>query len=536
MASVLRRSIALSAIAALIAVDGVNGTLSSVNRAQVMGGFAATPDEAAWLNIGYVAAKLMAFALAPWLIARYGMKRTVSIGGWCLAAATAALAFAPALEAAVLVRVAQGLFGALVLVGGQTLVFRSYSATRQPLLQGTLALALVVVPVMLAPALHGWATDHADWRVVFVGGSLAAALAAGVFHLSQDADAVSVASPQAPAFGTMLLLASGIVGGVYVLQEGARFDWFDAGHIRLVAVLASIALVAASWLWVRRPATLRFLRSIGGNGDFVLGLCASFFAGFALFGSGAAIPLFGTVVLSLSPEYVGQLALTSSIAVAAGLLLAAAVLQSGRVPSLAPVPVGIVLFMAGMWLLSFSSAQTGEPQVRLATWLRGFGMGVLFVSLTMMTLGRLASGWMANGVALFNVGRQVGGLAGLAFVTTMLEWRMPAHAMVLSQYLQPGSAALESTQAAATSALAGTIDGASDAASASTALLARMVNQQSGARAFDEIFLGLALLFVVAIPVMVGIKRHLATRAPRRARTDVRAHEAPLSDPSEALA
>lgn len=514
MARLLRATSCLLCIVVLMAVDGVNGTLLSVNRGQVMGGYAATPDEAAWLNIAYVAAKLIAFLSMSWLVDRHGAAKITLRGGILLALFTGALALAPDLGTAIAVRIAQGVFGALVLVAGQTLVFSSHPAGRQPLLQSALALAIVVVPVMVGPALHGWATDAFDWRVLFVVSSVLAGAACLAFHFVRPVDPPGIHS-QPPSSAVPLLLIPAVVGCVYALQQGARFDWFDDRHIRMVAVASIIALIAALFAWSRGAAVHGFLRDAGRNPDFLFGLCASFFAGFALFGSGAAIPLFGNVVLALAPEHIGELALSSALAAAAGLALAGIALQSRRVPVAAPIPVGIALFMAGMWLLSLSSAQTGAPQMTLATWLRGFGMGLLFVSLTMMTLGGLARERMAEGVALFNVGRQAGGLAGMAFVSTMLEWRLPAHATVLAPYLQAGNAEVDAAQAGLSNLLVENGYATSDAATASAALMARMLQKQSGARAFDEIFLSISMFFLVAIPLLVGTKVFLARRHAR---------------------
>ncbi len=507
------RIVGLLAIVVLMAVDGINSTLLVVNRGQVTGHYAAAPDEASWLGIGYLAAKLLAFVWAPWIIGRLGSQRALLAGGFGLAICTGALAFAPNLEMAVLIRIAQGVCGAMALVAGQTLVFQSHAPARQAPLQAALALAVVVVPVMLAPALHGWITDRHDWRWVFVGSSLAALVATALLRLARRA-APLPHSLRSPGLAPSLLLASGIVGSVYVLHQGARFDWFDDGHIRLVTVASLGALAAA--LWSHGSSIRRFVQTSAANPDFLFGLCASVFAGFALFGSGAAIPLFGSVVLGLGPEHVGELALSSSIAAALGLVLVAGFLQSGRMPVAAPIPIGIALFMAGMWLFSLSSAQTGAPQVRLATWLRGLGMGFLFMSLTMITLSRVAAGLLAQGVALFNLGRQVGGLAGTAFVTTMLEWRAPGHATVLAQYLQPGSPALESAQALMAGLLVEHGQAATDAPAAAAALLSRQLGQQAGARAFDEIFLALALFFFAAIPALVGVKLVLSRVHARR--------------------
>src|SRR5690606_41599830 len=70
-----RTATCVAAIVTMLALDGVNSTLLVVNRGPVAGSFAATPDEIAWLNIAYLAAKITAFTLSPRLLARFGPRR-----------------------------------------------------------------------------------------------------------------------------------------------------------------------------------------------------------------------------------------------------------------------------------------------------------------------------------------------------------------------------------------------------------------------------------------------------------------------------
>src|SRR5690606_39087329 len=119
-----------------------------------------------------------------------------------------------------------------------------------------------------------------------------------------------------------------------------------------------------------------------------------------------------------------------------------------------PIPIGIGLFITGMWMLSHATPDSGRDHLALATWFRGLGMGPLFISLTMMALGRLDHHVRAHGIALFNLGRQIGGLAGSAFVLTWLEWHVPAQAAVLSQYLVEGRPAVDEARSVLAAVLA----------------------------------------------------------------------------------
>ena len=47
--------------------EAIAGTVLSLGRGYIIGDTYATPDEAAWLDIGYTASKLIGFMTAAWL-------------------------------------------------------------------------------------------------------------------------------------------------------------------------------------------------------------------------------------------------------------------------------------------------------------------------------------------------------------------------------------------------------------------------------------------------------------------------------------
>ncbi|WP_051176273.1 MFS transporter [Luteimonas mephitis] len=510
----IRAAACVAAFVTMLALDGINSTLLVVNRGAVAGSFAAIPDEIAWLNIAYLAAKITAFALSPRLAERFGPWRVLLAASLGLALATAALGLtADAFWSAVACRVAQGALGGLLLVTGQSLVFALQPTRRQPLLQALLALPIVVLPTTIAPALHGWSTDAHAWQLLFLLSGAIGMLGSGVLAIAGGQDRPD-RSTRLPGAGVCVLLALATTGFVYVLQKGARYDWFDDPDF-VDACLWTLLAFAGLVLALARSKAPLFSTAVFRDARFSFGFCATFAAGFVLFGSASAISLFAANVLQLAPVHVGQITLSSSIMVALGLLSAGLVIQYTRARVELPIPVGIVLFMTGMWLLSHATPDSGRSELAVATWCRGLGMGALFMSLTMLTLGHVKQGLKAHGVALFNLGRQVGGLAGSAFVLSWLEWRVPAHMTVLSQYLVAGRPAVETSRAALASALVAHGVDASQGPVAALAVLARALGRQSAARAFDELFLGLGAFFLVAIPVLVAI-RIVLERAQRR--------------------
>jgi DHA2 family multidrug resistance protein len=59
--------------------EAIAGTLLSLSRGDIMGDTYATPDEFAWLDVGYTTLKLIGFMAAPWLLTLIN-PRSLAIG------------------------------------------------------------------------------------------------------------------------------------------------------------------------------------------------------------------------------------------------------------------------------------------------------------------------------------------------------------------------------------------------------------------------------------------------------------------------
>lgn len=149
--------------------EAVASTVLSLGRADILGDIYATPDEFAWLDITYIAFKLIGFALAPWLLTRIEARRTLLGATLAMGIACALAALVVHLDLLVFLRLVQGCAGAILLVSGQTILFWSFSAARQPIVQAIFAIGAVVAPATLAPVLQGWLIDTHDWTWIFFG-------------------------------------------------------------------------------------------------------------------------------------------------------------------------------------------------------------------------------------------------------------------------------------------------------------------------------------------------------------------------------
>ncbi|HEY9549995.1 MAG TPA: MFS transporter, partial [Kiloniellaceae bacterium] len=267
------------------------------------------------------------------------------------------------------------------------------------------------------------------------------------------------------------------------------------------------------------------------DAHFAFGFIVSFVAGGALFGSAYIIPAFALSVIDLGPTHTGLLQLPGAAVLGLGLLSVGSLIQFGKVPPMAFIPLGILCFMAAMWMLSDLTVESGAPDMTAPLLLRGLGLSFLFIPLTLITLCDLRRPLIAHGVALFNVGRQVGGLVGIAGLSTYLDHQAALNRGILASYLAPGNPALAERQDKVAALLAARGYDPAEAVSAAIAVLQKTLQAQVAVLSFSEAFLALALLFVVAAPILVSIKVGQSIFAGLGGhRQDVVVRPTPLSD------
>ncbi|MEG0859185.1 MAG: DHA2 family efflux MFS transporter permease subunit [Pseudomonas sp.] len=485
--------------------EAIASTVLALGRNDILGDTYATPDEFAWLDVGYTAFKLIGFMTAAWLLSRFHPRNVVVGATLVMGLACVLAALSARIDLLVALRSIQGFAGGTLLVGGQAIIFGAYARHHQPFLQALFAMGAVVASATLAPALQGWLIDSQSWTWIFFSVVPLALAASGLLLI---ADTPIPASSERRAFDGigLTLMATSLLCFTYVLSQGSRWDWFEEPRILWLTLIGAAALLGFIGQQLLRKDTGLLDFSLFQSNDFSFALIVSFVAGAALFGSAFLIPAFALSVLGLRPTDAGLLLLPSGACFIVALLVAAWLMQARRVAPFATVPFGIALIMLAMWMLSGSTSDSGAPDMMAAILLRGFGLGLLFLSITLIAFSDLNKRNLACGIGLFNAGRQLGGLMGVAALQTLIEHNLAANAVVLGSHVSAGTGAVIERLSALSALLVGKGMDAVTAGRAATNLLGRALAGQSTVIAFDSAFMAVTLLFAVAAPILVAIK------------------------------
>src|SRR3546814_9178568 len=126
-----------------------------------------------------------------------------------------------------------------------------------------------------------------------------------------------------------------------------------------------------------------------------------------------------------------------------------------------------------MWMLSGSNGESVAADMMPAILLRGFVLGFLFLSITLIAFSKLPPASVAFGIGIFNIGRQLSGLIGIAVLQTSIDHDLVHNQTVLGAAIQTGSPALAERIAATTDLLVSRGVEASAAAKTATAMVGR---------------------------------------------------------------
>ncbi len=496
----------LAGIVIATLTEAIAGTALTLGKGDIIGDVYATPDEFAWLDIGYTTLKMIAFLLASWIATTVNLRIIVVAATVMITLVSAATALTTRLDLLIGLRAFQGFSGGLLLVIGQTVIFRDFSPSRQPVLQALFATGAVVAPATLVPALQGWLLDSYSWTWIFLSVVPIGLLAAGLVLLSEETIDTHIPCRRFDWSG-LLLASITLFCLVYVLSQGDRWNWFDERRVQWLTGIGVVTFCLFVGQQASRPEDeglleLSVLRSV----DFTFAFIVSFVAGAALFGSTYLIPSFAISVLAFTPTDTGVLLLASSIFFVFSLFLSAFIIQCLHVSPIATVPFGIVLIMIAMWFLSGAAGDSGMDDMMNAVLLRGMSLGFLFLSITLIAFSRLGSHSLPGAIGIFNTGRQLGGLLGVACLQSLITRSIAGNVSVLSSHITAGYSAVGERLGTSAAVLEARGMTAAAADQASIILLDRVVAGQSTVIAFDTAFLTVALLFVFAAPILAVAK------------------------------
>ncbi len=487
------------------ALEILDTTVVNVALPQMSGNLGATTDEIAWVSTGYILANVIVLPMTAWLSGRFGRKRYLMASILIFNIARFMCGLSGSLGEIIFWRLIQGAGGAALISTAQSTIVEIFPRSQIATVQSIFGLGLIVTPT-LGPLLGGYITDNYSWRTIFfihVPLAIASLTLVGLFLQ----DSLHQKRVNTVDMWGIIMLAAGMGSLQYVLEEGERYDWFSDPTIAKLAVVAFVALVGFVW-WELSPRNkapildLRVLKDRGLSASVLLGLVL----GFGLYGGVFIYPLFVQTILGFTPTATGLALLPGGIMTAVAVIFCGRVLQKGFDARIL-ILVGMFVYMGSMWMLGHLTTQSGQSDTQAGLMVRGFGLGLVFIPISTVAFAGLRGAQIAQGSALYNLMRQLGGSFGIAVLNTYIVHMTAFHRAELVANLHPGDMTFQARLNGAAGALvAGGYSPASSQAAA-LHLLDRAVQAQAMTMAYNNAFILLGLTFLLALPAVLLLRR-----------------------------
>ncbi|MGV3725603.1 MFS transporter [Hydrogenophaga sp.] len=431
-------SVMVGTMAAIMSSTVINVAIPDMSRHFTLG-----QERAQWVTSGFMAAMTVSMLTTPWLLARYGYRRTYVGCMWLLMVGGVAGGFANDYPLVLAARVAEGLAAGVVQPIPAIIILRAFQPHEQGRASGIFGMGVVLAPA-LGPSIGGLLVDGFGWRSIFfmVVPFCLTSLWLAYRFVPTTSPGGGAANPQGAGLDWRGL-ALAAVGTLCLLNGLVELHGGTAATAALLLGGAALMLVAFIWL-ERRTLQARRRRpdegldplmnlSLFKDRRFAMGSIVAFIYGIALFGSTYLLPVYMQSGLGLSASHVGTILLP------AGLVLAVAIALVGRLADRHPthqlVSMGLVLLSASFGLMV--TIDPGRPLwviPLLVTWaiVGRIGLGFILPSLNIGAMRGLERVDIAQGASVINFLRMLGGAAGVSLCGIVLEWRLAAHGAQLT--------------------------------------------------------------------------------------------------------
>lgn len=481
-----------------MAILDIQIVASSLN--EIQSGLSASQDQISWVQTSYLIAEIVMIPLSGMLmrILSTRVAFTLSCAGFTLASLGCALA--GSIEQLIVLRAIQGFMGGAMIPITQAISFSIFPRRVMGSVQAVIGMVVTMAP-SIGPTVGGYITETHSWHWLFLANVIPGILVCWAAWSFLDIDRANHALARKLDVLGLALMALFLGSLEFVLEEGPGDDWFASHEI----VLFSLLCVAAGvWFFVRTlksPHPIVDLRAFA-NRNFAIGAGMGFIIGIALYGLVYIMPLFFGYVRGYSSLQIGQVMFVT------GMTMFFCAPLVGKATNHLDLRlllfVGLALVGIGTMMNANLTVESGFWQFCLPQVVRGMGLIMCIIPASRIALGTLPPAEVGNASGLFNVMRNLGGAMGLALLDTVRDIREDFHWNQLIPAIDTGREVVVAEIARYEAMLTGAV---ADPYHAAVGLLAQRVSQQAQVLAFNDIFIWLGLVYIVAVPLVFLLKR-----------------------------
>ena len=417
-----RRWLTLLVLCLSLMVIGLDNTILNVAlptlaRTHALGGLGASGSELAWIVDAYTIVFAGLLLTAGSLGDRFGRYRGLTIGLSIFGVGSVLSAFAPSASVLIATRALMGIGGAFIMPATLSILTNVFTEPKERAKAIGVWAGVSALGIGVGPIAGGLLLEHFWWGSVFLVNApvVVAALVLGYRFVPDSKDA---SAPRLDPFGSVLSIA-GLSALLWAIIEGPGHGWTSAAVLGAFAV--GVVVLVGFMLWELHSShpmlDVRFFE----NPRFSAASGAITLTFLALFGMVFLLTQYLQTVLGYSTVQAGALLIPMS-----AVMMVLAPMSTRWVRILGNklvVAAGMGVLAVTLLLMTTFDAGSGWLHVTLVTVGLGIGMANIMAPATESIMGSLPRAKAGVGSAMNDTTRQVGGAIGVALFGSILSSR-----------------------------------------------------------------------------------------------------------------
>lgn len=412
----------LFAVAIGVMMVALDGTIVAVANPAIQQDLGATLADVQWITNGYLLALAVSLITAGKLGDRFGHRQTFLIGIAGFALSSAAIGLSEGVTLVIAFRVAQGVFGALLMPAALGLLRATFPAEKLNMAIGIWGM-VIGASTAAGPIVGGLLVEHVSWQSVFFI-NVPVGIVALVFGLFILVDHRAENAPRSFDILGIVLLSAAMFSLIWALIKATEWGWGDLKTLLFLAAAVFCFALFVLWEhllttgWGRRISEplipLAMFRSVPLSAGTVLMVLMAF----AFMGGLFFVTFYLQNVHGMSPVDSGLhlLPLTGMMIVGSPLAGAAITKVGPRIPLVA----GMVATAAACFGMAQLTPGTGTATMSLWFALLGFGLAPVMVGATEVIVGNAPLELSGVAGGLQQAAMQVGGSLGTAVLGAVM--------------------------------------------------------------------------------------------------------------------
>ncbi|MDP7546099.1 MAG: DHA2 family efflux MFS transporter permease subunit [Alphaproteobacteria bacterium] len=480
------RTALLAASMLVIFLLAMTVTIANVALPQIQGSLSATRDQVAWVVTSYLVANAVGLPATGWLTDRFGSRRLIVVGTVGFSLATLGCAMAPNLEILVLLRAAQGLFGAPVMPLTMALVMASYPRSQHGMVTSIFGIGVTIGPI-IAPWLGGILAEDYGWRSVFYF--------CLPFAVMSCLAVLAVIPHDRPQRQHRLDLRGFVFFSIAIacfqlmVDRGERNDWFDSVEITLECLAGIVSLylfVVHSLTWRHPYIDLRIL----ANRDLSVGLLLVLAFGMLSYSPLVLLPNMLQNLRGYPEETIGIILAIRGLGMTLGFIV---LLWGSRLDPRFWLALGFGAQIWTGWAMASFDINVTYFQLAWTGFISGLGIGFVWVPLMVIILGAVTPAQFPLVSSIFHLLRLFGSSVHISLSVALALRTSKMSFAEIAERVQPGRPALWNLDAAVPS-------------TQQALMIMREIGRQAEMIGYLNAFLFFGLTALVTMPLILAVR------------------------------